>query len=108
MHWSKCGRVLGCTAIVMRSSRWDVHSHHLAFSGVFELPGALLNMISPSTNLASLYLAQVCSGILATTFLSICALSIAALVGLGSYWTYYSHNSSDPGAYYITWGSLPG
>ena len=50
---------------------------------------------------ASCFPEQVCSAILAITFLSICGLSIAALVGLGQYWTYYTYNKSDPGAYNI-------
>ncbi|BDA50185.1 hypothetical protein COCOBI_15-3140 [Coccomyxa sp. Obi] len=48
----------------------------------------------------------VCQALLAVLFLAIFALSIAALVGRRQYWTYYTTNRSDPGAYYFSTGWL--
>lgn len=51
-------------------------------------------------------LKQVCSAFLSITFLSIFGLSVAALVGFSRYWTYYTTNGSDPGAYNVQTGWL--
>ncbi|EIE23202.1 hypothetical protein COCSUDRAFT_63560 [Coccomyxa subellipsoidea C-169] len=48
----------------------------------------------------------VCSTFLSITFLSIFGLSVAALVGFSRYWTYYTTNRSDPGAYNVQTGWL--
>ncbi|KAK9903536.1 hypothetical protein WJX75_008168 [Coccomyxa subellipsoidea] len=48
----------------------------------------------------------ICSGILSLLFLSICGLSVAALVGYSRYWTYFTSNRSDPGAYNVQTGWL--
>ncbi|CAL8465305.1 g4840 [Coccomyxa elongata] len=48
----------------------------------------------------------VCQALLSVLFLAIFALSIAALVGRRQYWTYYTTNRSDPGAYYVSTGWL--
>jgi hypothetical protein len=48
----------------------------------------------------------VCQAILSVVFLAIFALSIAALVGRRQFWTYYTTDRSDPGAYHVSTGWL--
>lgn len=50
--------------------------------------------------------AQICSALLSVLFLCIFGLSIAALVGRRQYWTYYTSNSQDPGAFNVESGWL--